>query len=209
GLFVGGGSALTGAPGAALVYAVIALLLWPRRADDGVAAADKGLLPRPATLVIWVALWVGTAALEAGYLNRSADYASEAMDNVALAGPGWLHAAGQAAGGLVGQHGALFAACAGITQASIGLAILFRRARRAALLAGAALALFYAVVGQAFGGIFSNGILGIMSSGATDPGTGPVVILLALALWPRQSAPVPADHPIESPADDRVLAGRG
>ncbi len=208
GLFVGGGSALTGAPGAALVYAVIAVLLWPRRADDGTAAADNGLLPRPATLCVWVALWVGTAALEAGYLNRSADYAPQAMDNVALAGPGWLHAAGQAVGGLIGTHGALFAACAGIAQAAIGLGVVFPLARRAALMAGAALALFYAVVGQAFGGIFSNGVLGIMSSGATDPGTGPVVILLALVLWPRKKATVPSDGTINWPADDRALAGR-
>lgn len=191
GLFVGGGNALTGAPGAALIYAVLALLLWPRRPDDGTAAADNGLLPRRATLLVWVALWVGTAALEAGYLNRSADFASQAMDTAALAGPTWLHAAGQAVGGLVGTHGALFAACAGIAQTIVGLAILFLRTRRAALITGAGVALFYAVVGQAFGGIFSDGLLGIMSSGATDPGTGPVVVLLALALWPRTPAAQP------------------
>lgn len=170
----------------------MAVLLWPHRPDEGQAPADNGLLPRPATLLVWVALWVGTAALEGSYLNRSPTYAPEAMKNAALAGPGWLHAAGQAVGGLIGPHGALFAACAGTVQAAVGLAILSARIRRAALVAGCALALFYAVVGQAFGGIFSNGVLGIMSSGATDPGTGPVVVLLALALWPRNGAAVPA-----------------
>src|ERR1044071_5681179 len=42
-LFMPGTGALNGAPGAALLYAVLAVLLWPRR-RAGVAAADEGLL---------------------------------------------------------------------------------------------------------------------------------------------------------------------
>jgi hypothetical protein len=200
GIFVEGGSALTGAPGAALLYALIAVLLWPHGPDNGTAAADGGLLPRQAVLLIWVAVWVGTAALEGGYLNRSPDYAAQAMDNAAVAGPGWLHAAGQAVGGLVGTNGALYAACAGIIQAAVGLAVLAPRGRRVALSAGTGLALFYATVGQAFGGIFSNGVLHIMSCGATDPGTGPILILLAAALWPRRTVSPP--HKAQGPAAD-------
>lgn len=208
GLFVGGGGALTGAPGAALLYAVAAVLLWPRRAHDGMPPEDRGLLPAPVPLIVWAAVWVGTAALEAGHLNRSPDYASQTMVNVARAGPSWLHAAGQAVGDLIGTHGALFAACAGIAQAAIGLAVLVPRTRRAALFAGAALALFYGVVGQALGGIFSNGVLGILSSGATDPGTAPVMILLAFALWPRRNPAIPSVPAVESADGGRVVAGR-
>lgn len=196
GIFVGGGSALTGAPGPALVYAVVALLLWPRRPDDGTTAAEGGLVPRRATPWVWVVLWLGTAALEGGYLDRSPTYASQAMDTAALTGPRWLHAAGEAVGGLVGGHGALFAAGSGIVQAAVGLAILWPAARRGAVVGGVALALFYAVTGQAFGGVLSNGLTGIMSSGATDPGTGPIVVLLALSLWPRRRVlERPDEHP--------------
>ncbi|HET9691247.1 MAG TPA: hypothetical protein VFP61_08840 [Acidimicrobiales bacterium] len=191
GLFVGGGSALTGAPGAALLYAIVAVLLWPRRPDAGTVVADGGLLPRPAPLLVWAAVWVGTAALEGGYLDRSPTFAAQAMDNAAVAGPGWLHAAGQAVGGLVGTHGALFAAVAGTVQAAVGVGVLFPGARRAALAAGAALALFYGAVGQAFGGLFSNGVLGILGSGATDPGAAPITVVLALTLWPRVPRPAP------------------
>lgn len=186
GIFVDGANALTGAPGAALVYAVVAVLLWPRRSDEAPAAGDSGLLPRPSSAVLWAAMWVGTAALQGGKLDRSPNYMSQAMDNAAVKGPGWLHAAGTAVGGLVGSHGAVFAACTGIAQAAVGIGVVFPRTRRVALVAGVVLALFYAVVGQALGGVFSNGFLGIMSSGATDPGTGPIVVLLALAAWPRQ-----------------------
>jgi hypothetical protein len=187
GLFVEGGSALTGAPGAALMYAAVAVLLWPRRPDEGMSAAEEGLLPWPGPLLVWVAVWAGTAALEGGYLNRSPTYAAQAMDNAAVAGPAWLHAAGLAVGGLVGTHGAVFAAGAGIAQGAVGFGVLLPRIRRLVLAAGAVLALFYAVVGQAFGGVFSDGVLGLMRSGATDPGTGPLLVLLALALWPRRA----------------------
>lgn len=212
GIFVQGGNALTGAPGAALVYAAVAVLLWPGRPDAGAAAADGGLLRPPGPALVWVALWVGTAALEGGYLNRTPTYAAQAMDRAAIAGPGWLDAADRAVGGLVGPHGVWFAVCAGILQAAVGLSILSRRTRRAALVAGAALALFYAVVGQAFGGVFSNGLLGILGSGATDPGTGPAVILLALTLWPRptvtgaQAATTRPAVPAWLPTDERSSA---
>jgi len=54
------------------------------------------------------------------------------------------------------------------------------------LVAGAALAFDYWVFGEAFGQIFS----GI----ATDPNSGPLLVLLALTLYPnRASAPSVAD----------------
>lgn len=207
GIFGPGGNALTGAPGAALVYAAVALLLWPRRPDEAAAVGDGGLLPRPVPVLLWAALWVGTAALEVGALNRSPTYAAQAMDNAAVGGPGWLHAAGLAVGGLVGAHGALWAAGSGIVQAAVGLAVLFRRTRRAALAGGVALAVFYAVVGQAFGGIFSHGVLGILASGATDPGTGPIVVILGLALWPRRRVPPPGAS--VGPPGERSVPARG
>jgi hypothetical protein len=185
GIFVQGASALTGAPGAALIYLAVALMLWPRRDDEtSRPVADGGLLPPGAPTFAWVALWVGTAALEGGYLDRSPGYAAQAMDNAALTGPSWLHAAGMSVGNLVGNNGALFAAAAGTVQAVAGVAVLWPRIRRPALVAGMALAVFYGAVGQAFGGVFAGGLT-VMSSGATDPGTAPAIVLLALSAWPR------------------------
>ncbi|MCU1491897.1 MAG: hypothetical protein JWM85_3302, partial [Acidimicrobiaceae bacterium] len=106
-----------------------------------------------------------------------------AIYNAGNGEPGWLVAINHSVGNLVGAHGVLFAACAGVVQGAIGLGILGRRTRTVALVAGIAVALFYGVVGQDLGGIFSNGLLGMLGSGATDPGSGPVVALLALCLW--------------------------
>jgi hypothetical protein len=78
---------------------------------------------------------------------------------------------------LAGQ-GAAFAVAAAVAQLAIGLAVLRPRWRRAALGAGIALAVTYGLFGQDLGGL--------LTGRATDPGTAPLLVLLALALWPRR-----------------------
>ncbi|MCU1489849.1 MAG: hypothetical protein JWM85_1254, partial [Acidimicrobiaceae bacterium] len=92
GLFGPGASALTGAPGAALVYAAVAVLLWPRdgrrlhkvravgpSSQNDVPAREE--LGGPVLDLVWVALWLGTAALESETLNRLPIAASSAIYN--------------------------------------------------------------------------------------------------------------------------------
>lgn len=182
GLFSPGASALVGAPGAALLYAVVALVLWPRDEDRArVAPATRDALGELA----WAALWVGTAALEAGALNRLPTTAGTEIWSGGGAGPGPLTGLDHAVGSLVGPHGVAFAVVAGVAQVLIGLGVLARPTRRAALAAGMVVAVFYGLVGQDLGHIFSNGWSGVLTSGATDPGTAPIVVLLGLALWTR------------------------
>jgi hypothetical protein len=45
------------------------------------------------------------------------------------------------------------------------------------------LAVAYGLFGQDFGGL--------LTGQATDPGTAPLLVLLALALWPRRARPAP------------------
>ena len=80
----------------------------------------------------------------------------------------------------------------GVLSFVIGLGPLVSRHTTVFLVAGAALALGYWVFGEAFGQIFT----GL----ATDPNTGPLLILLALALYPNRGretsqAPVPDTEP--------------
>ena len=57
GVFGSGATLLSGAPGAALLYAVLGLGVWPMHGDD-MERPSRYLLPA------WAALWVGFAALE-------------------------------------------------------------------------------------------------------------------------------------------------
>ena len=66
----------------------------------------------------------------------------------------------------------------------VALGIWLPKARRLTLVLAIVAAAFFGVVGQNLGAIFSNGFTGVLESGATDPGSGPLLVLIALALWP-------------------------
>ncbi len=207
-LFMPGTSALNGAPGAALLYAVAAVMLWPRRQDDDhivpverdgpadlndsydhaererafrpprVAAADAGILGGRGALCCWALLWAGLSLLELGAANHAAVVPAAQVSNIANGEPGWLAAINHHAGHLLAGRGAVFALTAALVQLAVGLGALVPRSRRLALGAGIGLAVCYGILGQDLGGI--------LTGQATDPGSAPLLVLLALVLWPRQ-----------------------
>jgi hypothetical protein len=198
-LFMPGTSGLNGAPGAALLYAVLAVLLWPRRQDgaadgsvvadgsvtaDGQAAADAGLLGRRGALWCWAVLWAGLAALELGSANHSAVVPAGEASGIAEGEPGWLAAVNHQAARLLAGRGTAFAIVSGLAMLAIAMGVLHGRSRRVALATGIILAGLYGLAGQDFGGL--------LTGQATDPGTAPLLALLALALWPGQ--PARSDH---------------
>jgi hypothetical protein len=173
-LFMPGTSALNGAPGAALLYAVAAVMLWPRRRDDGqafpverndsdihaereqgaasrpqcVAAADAGILGGRGALCCWAVLWAGLALLELGAANHAAGVPAAQVTDIGNGEPGWLAAVNHHAGHLLAGRGAAFALTAGLVQLAIGLGALIPRSRRLALGAGIGLAVCYGVLAR-------------------------------------------------------------
>jgi hypothetical protein len=174
GLFMPGVSALNGAPGAALLYALMALILWPRRhPGDGPAVADAGLLGGRGALCCWTILWSGLALLELGGANHAASVPAAEVANIGEGEPGWL----------AGLNSALFALLAAVIEVAVGWCVLHPGWRRTALAGGIAVAILYGVFGQDLGGL--------LTGQATDPGTAPLFVLLALALWPRRHSATP------------------
>ena len=126
----GGGASLTaGAPGSALLLAVLAAAAWP----DRDAARES---PAPWLPFAWAVVWVGAAVFEALAPNSSA----------LLAAAEYL----------------------------VGVGALAPRTRVAAAALGLALSLGVWVLGQDLGGLATGR--------ATDPNTGPVLALMAIAL---------------------------
>ncbi|MHB1999895.1 MAG: hypothetical protein ACYCSI_06895 [Solirubrobacteraceae bacterium] len=224
GLLAGEASLLAGAPGAAALYALVAMAIWP--SDDtapsptpdtavpssasgvsarpsgasgvsarpsgasGVSArprafgaaapkraADAGLIGTRMLTRIWAALWIGGALLRVAPFWFPPVYALEAdLQNGIDREPHWLLLANEALRHIVSAGGLATVIVLAVVEAGIGIGSLLPRRRRAFLFAGAAVALLYWAVGQHYGELFSGS--------ATDVGSGPLFVMLALLLWP-------------------------
>jgi hypothetical protein len=178
GLLNGTAMPLTGAPGAALLYVAIGLIVWPRKRPsllDGPAAAE-GLLGEAGALIIWALVWCGLGILWLLPASSDSGALSSALSGVAASQPGWLAHIQLAVAHSLRSGGASVAVVAGLLSFVIGVGPLLTRRSTIFLIAGAAMALDFWVLGQGFGQITSGM--------ATDPNTGPLLILLAFALAP-------------------------
>lgn len=178
GLGMDGTGLLTGAPGAAVLYAVLALALWPSpRSGSGTAVVDGGAVQRGRWVrYVWAVVWLGIALLEFEPLNHAVGVPSAQLVNIGQGEPGWLAAVNSAVGGMFAGAGLLFAVLVGALAVFVGVGVFDHRTRRAALVVGIVLAVFSGIFGQDLGGL--------LTGQATDPGTGPLLVLFALSLWP-------------------------
>jgi hypothetical protein len=188
GMFMSGTSLVTGAPGAALLYALAGVVLWPTRRKKGPAVADSGPLGPGPTQWVWTALWTCAALLELEAVNHASSVPAAQLANGGEGEPQGLAALNHSAGHLIAGHGALFAAIVGLTAVAVGWGVHWPAIRPTALAAGIAAAVVFWVVGQDLGTV--------MTGQGTDPGTGPLLVLLALTFWPRRLGSESAPRPL-------------
>lgn len=174
GLMTGTASPLTGAPGPAMLYVLAGAIAWPRTCTPSHGTA----LARPrgdrAARLLWAALWIGSAALWLAPANRAADGVQDQVAG-APSGAGWLSTIHAALASAAAGHGLVIAAIAASLSTVVGISVLLDCAARPALALAVAIALVYFIAGQGMGGI--------LTGAGTDPGSGPLLILLATALW--------------------------
>ena len=180
GLFSGSASPLTGAPGAVLLYALAALLVWPRRAaaqpaPSGSAAAN-GLLGDRGSRLAWAVLWLGGAALLCQPANLSADALRATVAGAAAGEPRWLSDVLLRAASAVGGSATGMVAALAVAMAAVGVGVALRWGETWLLGLAVVLAVLVWVFGEALGGI--------LTGTGTDPNTGPLLVLLGLALHP-------------------------
>jgi len=174
GVLAGTASLTDGAPGAVIRYALLAVLLWPaKRPARFIAARAVGEKP---ALILWTVLWASMAffALQPAY--RTPSGFSDEIKEMAGGQPAWVtwpvtHLASLLAGqGLLAAI--LLAAAFAVT--ALGLWFAAPIARTALVLALVLAAFLW--LAQGLGGLFTGG--------STDPNSGPLLVLLALAYWP-------------------------
>ncbi|MBF9067241.1 hypothetical protein [Streptacidiphilus fuscans] len=178
GLFAGTANPLTGAPGAAVLYGLLAVLLWPSERPSAFPAAAR-IGERPARAV-WVLLWAAFAYLVLQPANRAPGAVQGAVTNALTGAPGWLVQLGNHVGKLAAGHDLAISVVLAVAFALVGLSVLlpWRRAVTAGLVGAVVLAALIWVFGEGFGMPFQGM--------ATDPNSGPLLVLLAAAYWPAR-----------------------
>ena len=196
GVLNGGAGPLDGGPGAVIIYALIAVLLWPAgrpAAAPFVAARAVGVR---AAKALWLVFWLSQAYFALTPENRAPQAASDMITGMEQGEPRWLAAMMRGAASLVAGQGLATSVALAVAFVLVAVGVyLPARAARATLLLAIVLAAVLWVFVQAFGGI--------LATGATDPESGPLLALLALAYWPS-ARPAP---PASAAAADGAVAG--
>jgi hypothetical protein len=197
GMASGHATLLMGAPGAAVIYALLALAVLPSKKTKSKAHTQ----PAYWLAVVWAMLWIGGAIFQLLPGQNSVSDISSMIAGNASGAPGWLAALDNHVGNVINGFGTHTTSMAGMhmtanqmaqmqtqsgsgywfilllasVQLLIGLAI-FKSGitRKLAIALGIILSLCFWFVGQSLGAYFS----GL----ATDPSTAPLFILLGIAI---------------------------
>jgi hypothetical protein len=187
GIFAGA-SPLAGLPGGVVLYALIAVLLWPTatvRRREAASPATAGPLGARGASLLWLIVWGSFCYSLLLPANRSAGAISQIF-SVTDGQPGWLAAIMNALAGLAGQRGLEISVLLAVFCAVAGIGVLRPRFVRPAVLMAAALGLLFWV---------AEGLGGIFTGQGTDPNTGLLLVLLAACFWPRtRQASAPATY---------------
>jgi hypothetical protein len=181
GVLAGTASPVNGAPGAVLLYAVLAVLLWPADRDPDAPFVAGRAVGAGAARALWLAVWGGLAVFAVLPASRAPQALSGMISGMAPGEPGWLGWLDIWAGNALSHHGLLaslvLAAVLAIVAAGIYLPMRFTRPVIVlALLVAVALWL-----AQGLGGIFTGS--------GTDPDSAPLLALLAVSFWPASPTP--------------------
>jgi hypothetical protein len=176
GILTGTASPLTGAPGAALLYVLLAYLLWPARGGQ----------PR----LPWLILWGSSAYFLLQGPVSAPGALSSSVAGMADGEPGWLASLDRATASAAGTHGGIICALLAVIFALIAVAVYVPAAVRPALVAAAVIA--------AASWVLTENLGEVLTGTGTDPNTGPLLILLAVAYWPLASQDLASDQAHQS-----------
>ncbi len=185
GILSGGASPVNGAPGAVIIYALLAVLLWPAARDRaGRASFVAARAVGPATArVLWLILWGSLAYFAVTAANRTAQGLHDMIAGMAGGEPGWLAALDRGAAGLLAHQGLAASVVLAILLAAVAVGVFLPPGlARAAVVLAIVVSLVIWVAGQDLGTI--------LAGGATDPNSGLLLTLLAFAYWPASGAGV-------------------
>ena len=194
GVIAGTANTVRGAPGAVLIYAVLAVVLWPtERGGPHPSCTAARAVGEQVARVIWVVLWGALSFFALLGANRSPQKVAEVVRSMGPGEPAWLASLDRHVANLVDHRGLAVSITLAVVFGVVALSVyLPARPARVVMVVAVTITLLMWVVGQDFGEVFSGS--------ATDPNTGPLLVLFVLAYRRRR----PSDA--AAPASSRALA---
>jgi hypothetical protein len=179
-ILAGPASPVNGAPGAVLLYAVLAVLLWPADRDPlapFIAARAVGLRAARST---WLVLWGSLAFFALVPASRAPQAISTMISAMASGQPAWLAGIDAHAASALNHQGlpASILLAVALAFVAAGVYLPARFTRPVIVLALVLATLLW----------LAEGLGGIFTGSGTDPNSGPLLALLALAFWPAAAA---------------------
>jgi hypothetical protein len=148
----GTASPVSGAPGAVLLYALLAMLLWPAGPGRPASFAAARAVGVPVARVLWMALWLALEWFTLTPANRAPQAMAQTIAGMADSEPRWLAGLDRAAASLVAGHGLAASITLAVTLVIIAGGIwLPRSAGRAVLVLAIAVAAVIWIVGEGLG----------------------------------------------------------
>lgn len=184
GVLNGGASPVNGGPGAVILYALLAVLLWP--ADrPGVTApfVAARAIGAPAARWLWVVLWGSQAYFALTSANRAPQGLHDMIAGMAAGEPGWLAGLERQAAALLGRQGLAASIALAVAFIVIAAGVFLLPLARGSLVLALVVAALIWVFGEAFGEV--------LAGGATDPNSAPLLAVIVLAYWPLAGAGQP------------------
>jgi hypothetical protein len=184
GLTTGSAGPLTGAPGASILYALTAVLLWPTdRPGTSQAACFIG---ERAAQAIWFLLWGLLAYLALLPANTAPDGISQTISGNVMGTPTWYTSLLDTASNWTAGRGGWLSVLLAVALALVAVSVWVPGPRSVPVRrAGVVLALVLAAVIWVFGEGLGMPFMGT----GTDPDTGPLLALIAVVYWPFTLAP--------------------
>jgi hypothetical protein len=180
GVLNGTASPLNGAPGAVILYGLLAVLLWPADRGSPAPCTAARAVGAHAARALWLVLWLSLAYFALTHANRARQGLNGMITDMESGEPGWLSALERGAASLVNGRGlaASIVLAAALVVIAVGVYLPWP-ATKVTLVLAIVVAVVIWVFGEACGMI--------LAGGATDPNSGPLLVLLALTYWPART----------------------
>ena len=167
-------------PGAVIIYALLAVLLWPVARDRPAPFVAGRAVGIHAARAAWLVLWASLAYFALTPGSRAPQAVSSTISGMASGQPGWLAWIDNHAASALSHDGLAVPIVLAIALIVVALGVFLPPpAARATLVLALVLA---AAIWLA------EGLGGILTGSGTDPNSGPLLALLAIAYWPVAKA---------------------